>query len=302
MSLPEVLSYALKEAWHLLTGLGGSNWADRHEPLALTGAGTPSSGSDAEKFCKAYEANDYKGLVQLLPSKAKIEALQERMHPWADDPKTVGALAGTQLAIHASLAEAGSPSVKEEIFEAGAIPPLVGFLSSSERDRVHAAVVALRFLTTDSSNNTVAAYEAGALKLLLQHVGSPPAGKRAAAATTLRNICMEKEEYRAEFVGLGGLDGLVQQLNVSKKCDPALPHVDMQLEAILNLQDLIEDQDGNAIDSYVQKARDAGAVKPLQQLALSKNEEVGASAKEVLTLLDADHTNNDPETRHCRIQ
>jgi hypothetical protein len=287
MTLPEVLSYAIREAWYLLTGLGGSDWADRQDPVGSTGASAPPKGNDAEKLEKAYESNDYKGIVELLPSKTKIEVLQERMHPWADDPKTIGALAGTQLAIQASLAETGSPSVKEEIFKAGAIPPLVGFLSSNETDRVHAAVVALRFLTADCSDNTTAAYEAGALKLLLQHIGSPPRGKRAAAATTLRNICMEKDEYRAEFVGLGGLDGLVEQLSCDPAYDSALPDVDMQLEAILNLQDLIEDLDGTAIDSYVRKARDAGAVKLLQQLVLSESEEVRISATEVLTLLDA---------------
>jgi hypothetical protein len=295
MTLPDVLSYAVLEAWYLLTGLGGGNWADQRElPV-------PDEGIDAEEFAKAQKSNDYKRLVELLPSKTKIVALKERMHPWADDPRTVGALAGAQLAIQASLAESGSPNVKEEIFKSGAIPPLVNFLKSDETDRVHAAVVALRFLTADCSNSTTAAYEAGALKLLLQHIGSPPLGKRAAAATTLRNICMEKDEYRAEFVGLGGLDGFVQQLSMSKSCDRALPHVDMQLEAILNLQDMVEDSDGNAIDSYVEKARNAGAVKLLRQLVLSESEEVRTSAKEVLTLLTHDCT-DEPESRRCTIQ
>jgi hypothetical protein len=249
--------------------------------------GYASKGDDAEKFDKAYEANDYKGLVELLPSKTKIEAFEERMHPWADDPKTVGALAGTQLAIQASMADRENPNVKEEIFKAGGIPPLVAFLRSDETDRLHTAVVALSFLTAECSNNTVAAYEAGALKLLLQHINSPLIGMRAAVATTLRNICMEKDEYRAEFVEQGGIDGLVKQLSVGESADPALPHVDVQLEAILNLQDVIEDQDGNLIDKYAQKARDAGVIPLLQQLVLSEDEEVQSSANEVLTLLGA---------------
>ena len=32
----------------------------------------------------------------------QIEKLEERMHPWAADPETIGALAATQLAIFAS--------------------------------------------------------------------------------------------------------------------------------------------------------------------------------------------------------
>lgn len=256
------------------------------KPRALS-IGFQQRGDDADKFDRAYESNDYKALVELLPSKTKIEPFEERMHPWAEDPKTVGALAGTQLAIQASLADRDSPNVKEEIFRAGAIPPLAEFLRSSETDRIHTAVVALSFLTADCSNNTVAAYEAGVLKLLLQHINSPLVGMRAAAATTLRNVCMEKEEYRTEFVGLGGMDGLVRQLDVGPSSDPALPHADVQLEAILNLQDMIEDQDGNLIEQYAQKARDADAVALLQKLLQSDDEEVRASAAEVLELLGA---------------
>merc|ERR1719188_843791 len=167
---------------------GAGAQGKEHERKSLAGFGKPrslslgyqSKGDDAEKFDKAYEANDYKGLVALLPSKTKVEAFEERMHPWADDPRTVGALAGTQLAIQASLADRENPNVKEEIFKAGAIPPLVSFLKSEETDRIHIAVVALSFLTADCSSNTVAAYEAGAMALLQQHISSPLIGMRAA--------------------------------------------------------------------------------------------------------------------------
>jgi hypothetical protein len=255
------------------------------KPRALS-IGYQSKGDDAEKFDKAYETNDYKGLVELLSSTTKIEAFEEKMHPWADDPRTVGALAGTQLAIQASLADGDNPNVKEEICKAGAIPPLVKFLRSNESDRVHTAVVALSFLTADCSSSTVAAYEAGAVELLLKHLSSDLTGMRAAAATTLRNICMENDEYRDKFVNMGGLDSLVKQLDVGPSSDPALPHADVQLEAILNLQDIIEDQDGNLIEKYAERARDAGAVRLLQLLLVnSDDEEVRASANEVLTLL-----------------
>jgi len=245
--------------------------------------GYHSKGDDAEKFDKAFESNDLKAFVELLASAQPIESFEERMHPWAEDPKTVGALAGTQLAILASVAEKDNPRVKDDIREAGAIPPLVKFLASPEKDRVQTAVVALSFLTAECPENTISAYKVGAMELLLKHVDSPVAGMRAAAATTLRNICMEDNEYRKKFVDLGGIDGLVKQL--ATEPDPALNHADVQLESVLNLQDLIESEDGTLINEYAQKAIDAGAEAKLQELTKAEDQEVSSSAEEVLESL-----------------
>jgi len=246
--------------------------------------GYDSKGGDAEKFDKAFDANDLKAFVELLSSRQKIESFEERMHPWAEDPKTVGALAGTQLAILASVAEKEDASVKHRIREAGAIGPFVDFLRSDEEDRVQTAVVALSFLTADCRENVIEAYNGGALELLMKHVDSPVAGMRAAAATTLRNICMEKEEYRRKFVKLGGLKGLVAQLSSSP--DPALNLADVQLEAVLNLQDLLEDEDGGIIEEYAREALKAGAEPKLKELAKAEDDEVRQSAEEVLASLE----------------
>lgn len=242
--------------------------------------GYTSRGDDAEKFDKAFENNDLKAFVTLLQSKQVIESFEERMHPWAEDPKTVGALAGTQLAILASLAEKDNPRVKDEIREAGALPPLVEFLRSDEQDRVQTAVVALSFLTADCPPNAVAAYKAGAMPLLLQHLDSRVAGMRAAAATTLRNLCMESDEYRKKFADLGGIKGLVGQLQTIP--DPSLNHADVQLEAVLNLQDIILDEEESVIKEYAQLAIKAGAEEKLRKLMKADDEEVRSSAEEVL--------------------
>ncbi|CAE7214203.1 unnamed protein product, partial [Symbiodinium pilosum] len=191
-------------------------------------------------------------------------SFDERMHPWAEDPKTVGALAGTQLAILASAAEKAEASkqIKDDIRKAGAIPPLVDFLKSDQNDRVQTAVVALSFLTADCKENVVAAYDAGALELMLKLVDSKVAGERAAAATTLRNICMENDDYRKKFVDLGGIQALVNQLDTPP--DPALNHADVQLEAVLNLQDMVETEEGETIPEYAKLAIKAGAIEKLQ--------------------------------------
>lgn len=258
----------------------------RGRSIAHTLKGSP--GDDAEKFDKAFEKGDLKAFVELLSSTQQIESFEERMHPWAADPKTVGALAGTQLAIMASVAEKDNPGVKHRIREAGGIEPLVGFLKSKEKDRIETAVVALSFLTAECPANTRKAYEAGAMEELMKHVGSPVAGMRAAAATTLRNICMENDTYRKKFVDLGGINGLVAQLD--PKVDPALNHADVQLEAILNLQDIIEEEDDGqneprVIEAYARLAIAAGAMEKLTELLKVDDEEVSSSAREVLEVL-----------------
>jgi len=248
--------------------------------------GYQSKGDDADKFDKAFADNDLKAFVQLLSSEQPIEKFDERMHPWAEDPKTVGALAGTQLAILASAEDNGGVGIKDEIRKAGAIPPLVDFLKSKEEDRQQTAVVALSFLTADCTENTVQAYEAGALPLLKDHCKSTVAGMKAAAATTLRNICMENDKYREEFaVQLDGIKDLVAQLAAPK--DDSLNHADVLLEAVLNLQDIIEtgDDDGALVPRYAELALKAGAEKELQALTKNEDEEVATSAKEVLDSL-----------------
>lgn len=69
---------------------------------------------------------------------------EECLHPWASKPRSVGALAITQLAALASTDDLG---VKEKIREQGAIPLLVDNLICKEEDRAEAALVAVSFLS-----------------------------------------------------------------------------------------------------------------------------------------------------------
>lgn len=243
--------------------------------------GYRSEGDDAGKFDKAVEKNDLVALVDLLKSNQKIDSFEERMHPWAEDPKTVGALAATQLAILASSAE--SATIKDDIRKAGAIPPLIGFLQSDSQDRVQTAVVGLSFLSSESVENARELHKGGAMPLLLKCMESKVAGMRAAAATTLRNICVESEECKKQFVDMGGIKELVKQLD--SQPDKSLNQADVQLEAILNLQDMIENTDGTLQIDSAKKALEAGAVEKLKKLCQVNDDEVKSSAEELLTSL-----------------
>mmetsp|Transcript_150678 Transcript_150678/g.280961 ORF Transcript_150678/g.280961 Transcript_150678/m.280961 type:complete len:284 (-) Transcript_150678:71-922(-) len=245
--------------------------------------GYRSRGDDAEKFDKAFEINDLKAFVDLLTSTQLIEKFEERMHPWAEDPRTIGALAATQLAILASQADSQHPGLKEEILEAGAIPPLVQYLHSDQQDRVQTAVIALGFLTADCPSVADATYRARALPLLLKQLDNPICGMRSVAATTLRNICIDSEEARDKFMNLGGMYGLVQQLDPLP--DPSLIQADVELEAIMNFQDFIEDEKGCVITKYALLAIEAGAEEKLRNLMSSSDEEVRSAAEESLSAL-----------------
>ena len=202
------------------------------------------------------------------------------MHVWAADPKTAGALAATRLATYASKAELSETSrLKDDIRQAGAIPVLVDWLKSDEVDRLQWALIALSILTGDNKENIAVVYQAGALELLLKVACSEVAGERAAASTILRNIGLEDAACRQKFVKLGGIRTFVNQLDAPP--DPALDRAAVQLEAVLNLQDMLETEDGDTIPEYAKLAFEAGALEKLKPLMTADDEEVRSSAKEV---------------------
>mmetsp|Transcript_52718 Transcript_52718/g.98901 ORF Transcript_52718/g.98901 Transcript_52718/m.98901 type:complete len:1286 (+) Transcript_52718:108-3965(+) len=230
---------------------------------------------------QAFDADNVHHLVALLGSEQLVAPPEERMHPWVESPKTVGALAATRLAILASKADKEKMLLKEEISEAGAIPPLVNFTRADDHpDRVQIAVVALRFLTAGCFKAAKAAYREGAMPLLLEHLDSPSDGMRAAAARALRNICLESEEYRNNFMFFGGMVALIQRLDPA--ADPILNH---SLEAVMNFQDMIKDTSGYLIPKYVLYAVENGAKDRLRQLANSSDEDVGKAAADCLSII-----------------
>ena len=70
------------------------------------------------------------------------------LHTWAENPKTIGSLAASQIGIFASEGDSYSvPSFIEDILQYNAIDKLLNFANSLERDKFEAAVLALSFLT-----------------------------------------------------------------------------------------------------------------------------------------------------------
>ncbi|KAL8427514.1 hypothetical protein Efla_000551 [Eimeria flavescens] len=258
-------------------------------------------GDDVVRFDRAYDNNDIAEFVKLCNSTCEIEKLEERMHPWAADPETIGALAATQLAIFASREQ--EPHLKDEIREAGGIEVLVKLLASKrilqtrhlrgdafflfavtqELDRKHSAVVALSFLSVDNPQNCIAMFNAGALPYLIQGMKSDIEGMRAACAQTARNIYVLDVKYRRAFMKGGGIAQLVRFLDIP----PNAPNVYTQLEAIYHLEDLVGDEN-EELPEFVQAVKAAGAIpklKKLQEARCYRDQDVADAANLLLVRL-----------------
>jgi len=243
-----------------------------------------STGADADALDNALQESDFQALVTLLQSEQAVERFKEPKHPWAEDPGTIGSLAAMFLAHVSSMApEEEAANIKLEIHAAGAICPLVGFLRSSYEDRMQHSVIALKHLTEDCPQNAHAAYLEGALEPLIEQLGSSFAGLRGAAASTLKNICVESQEHCEEFMRLGGLKGFVNLLDLVS--DPLMDHADLMLEAVWNLDEVTKDQTGRTIEQYAKLANEQGALEKLEKVRGIDDDEVSGAAATVLAAL-----------------
>ncbi|VWU52166.1 armadillo-domain containing rhoptry protein [Hepatocystis sp. ex Piliocolobus tephrosceles] len=235
--------------------------------------------NDIIRFDKAYDENNVQEFVKLCSSSCEIEKLEDRMHPWAADPKTIGALAATQLAILAS--KENEPHYKDAIREANGIPVFINLLKSHELDRVHAAVVALSFLSVDNVKNCICMFENGILPYLISGMKSDINGMKAACAQTCRNIFVLDKKYKKEFLRLGGLNQFVNLLEIPYDYNDSQP-LYTQLEVIYHLEDFILN-DGDEVPEFVEAVKKSNAIKNLKILQQCPEQDL-AEASNVLLL------------------
>jgi len=133
--------------------------------------------------------DDIVELVGMLGSQQPVPPFPEPLDQATFvEPRTLGALAGLQLAILASAPAKEFPGMRDALREAGAILPLVGFLRSGQQDQVQVAVLALGYIAEGNHENAKIIKEANALPLLLKLMKHSTPAMRQAAAASLQNI------------------------------------------------------------------------------------------------------------------
>jgi len=176
-------------------------------------------------------------LVELLDSATRISIEEVVLHPWAENPKSVGALAASQLGIYASEREVmRDKQFLQRLLRTDAIEKLITFLNSQEKDRREAAILSLSFLSEDSthySDPEIAErmVKKQALPGLIAQLQDEKEGMRSTAALCCRNLYLARPSVQRQFVQLGGAKPLVQLLQ--SKDNMTL------FETVLNLFDLL---------------------------------------------------------------
>eukprot|EP00914_Ancora_sagittata_P007139 GHVO01014153.1.p1 GENE.GHVO01014153.1~~GHVO01014153.1.p1 ORF type:complete len:241 (+),score=39.62 GHVO01014153.1:208-930(+) len=202
---------------------------------------TTAKMDDLEKFDKAYDENDVESIISLLKSRHQISDLPHRLHPWASQPRTVGALAATQLAIIASEHDASTgpgQQVLSDLRNKGCIPILCEMLTDKDESVGHAALVALSFLSVENPRNCIEMQKNKIFARLVPHLMGTQDGQRAAAALICRNVFILDQTYRAEFISTGGALAMMQMLTpVTDRADPGLTRA----EVCYHFEDLLMD-------------------------------------------------------------
>ena len=175
--------------------------------------------------------------MELLDSATRISIEEVVLHPWAENPKSVGALAASQLGIYASEREVmKDKQFLQRLLRTDAIEKLITFLNSQERDRREAAILSLSFLSEDSTSHpdpevAERMVKKQALPGLITQLQDEKEGMRSTAALCCRNLYLARPSVQRQFVEIGGAKSLVQLLQSKDNM--------ILFETVLNLFDLV---------------------------------------------------------------
>eukprot|EP00919_Chromeraceae_sp_WS-2016_P010632 GHVR01024818.1.p1 GENE.GHVR01024818.1~~GHVR01024818.1.p1 ORF type:complete len:292 (+),score=72.72 GHVR01024818.1:101-976(+) len=241
------------------------------------------AGDDCEKFNSAFASNDIKEMIRLLSSKQSVDPLEEPLHPWAEQPKTVGALAATQLAFLANADnQSGTKTNKDEIRKQGGIEALVTYLDSTEQDRYESGVVSLSFLSLESDITCHMLLELDIIEKLSKLFRSKKENMRSAIGCTLRNVYVLNEDTRRKFIKEGALKEFIDLLKLSD----TEGSIDMIFEALFNVDDLIT-VNNEVVPEFADALKAAGVLPLLTALYSCPDAEVVDLARSINEKIDA---------------
>ncbi|KAF4671743.1 hypothetical protein FOL47_001241 [Perkinsus chesapeaki] len=241
--------------------------------------------TDYHKFVLASQNRDYEVLVELLGSLEPYIMPEDygAHHAWADNPRTIGVIAGTRIAIAAySEGDDVAQEAKERVRLAGGIATLVDFVRSPEstKDRIDCGLVALSYLAIDSPVNCQDMYRHGLFPLLFPFMGSHVEGVRSTAFSLASNIYRLSSRYRYEFVDRGGVPLIIRHIRGTTDS------IDSDWDSIEALQDLITTEAGE-VDERLATAvvQEKGAIRRIQALKKSLERDLSEAAARLEELL-----------------
>ncbi|KAF4663255.1 hypothetical protein FOZ61_000749 [Perkinsus olseni] len=234
--------------------------------------------TDYHTFVVASQNRDYEQLVELLSSLEpyRMPEDSDAHHAWADNPRTIGVIAGTRLAIAAySEGEDVAQEAKDRVRRAGGIATLVDFVRSPEstKDRVDCGLVALSYLAIDCPANCLDMYRHGLFPLLFPFMDNQVEGVRSTAFSLASNIYRLSPRYRYEFVDRGGIPLIIRHIRGTPNS------IDSDWDAVEALQDLVT-ADSGEVDEKLATAiiQERGAVRRIQALKKSPERDLSLAA------------------------
>jgi len=224
----------------------------------VTSTDTKTLNEELEQLSYAKEQLDLKAIEKLLDSNTRILIEDVSIHPWADNPCSVGALTATQLGIMASENSSQQTSVFSSlILETEILEKLVSFLKSDENDKREAALLTLSFIST-SPEVVDKLLDLSTLDLFIGFLSSDKEGVRNTAGYCCRNLYASRKNVQKMFIAKGGSAKLVKLLESSESS--------VVMESVLNLLDLLLDQDDCIQQDVKKHLLNLGVYKSLESI------------------------------------
>lgn len=229
--------------------------------------------SDFQRLEHACANKDANTLAELLPSHDAIP-MQIRQKPpsqWVENPIAVGSLAGCELAILVDADHALADKMRESIKE------LIRFVRSEEKDRAQVGLVLLMLLSSVRKNCLVM-YKNKCMEPLVLQLREGGIANRLFACRACCNVIMTKPDSLFEFAQLGGVEAIVQLLEIDVSDE-------FCYEVMMNLRNVLI-VDGEPQDCCTQALK-AGAKPILERLTTHSDRDLQKGASELLGVLMA---------------
>ena len=210
-------------------------------------------------------------------------------HPWAKTPVSVSAQGAVILA--ARIRNTSDKAIREQYWKAGCLTPLINMLiSGNEEDKVHAATMALLAMTDDADSpeigEEIVQLDGLAILVKWMKLTSAAEGVRMSCARIARNVIGSNNQYKTEFVRLGGLKALVSLLDFDSRRTSDEQFMQWILERVNDARDYLDERNGKIDQSIGSKLVAEGIRPKLEKLKSSGDNDIIEDSMDVLSLIE----------------